>query len=208
MRVTTATLLRESVVTCGEWAAARETGSLNALENGRVKRYAITVHGPRHEDPSETFERAADLLFRYRLFPPHRMVTRVCTPDGRVRPAATIVQRIFLGSLGFESAVRVREVFDEPTFAGRRAGFSYVTLEGHPERGVESFAVLLHETGLIELTVTAGSRPGGLVVALGYPFARWFQAHSTREALLHFRSLVAYGGGERAAILRHATRRA
>ncbi len=197
MRLTSAARLRETAAACEGWTTARATGSLEALENGRVDRYSITVHGLRDEEPRETFARAVDLLLRYRLFPPHRMEARVCTASGRVARGATIVQRVFLGPFAFESAVRVQEIFDDPTFAGRRVGFSYVTLDGHPERGAESFALLLHETGLIELTATAASRPGALLVSLGYPVARWFQGHSTREAFLYFRSLVAHGGGGR-----------
>ena len=205
MRLTSAASLRESPAACDGWTIARATGSLEALENGRADRYSLTLHGLRDEEPPQTFARAVDLLLRYRLFPPHRMLARVCTADGRVVPGATIVQRVFLGRLAFESAVRVEEVFDDPTFAGRRAGFSYVTLAGHPEQGAESFALLLHETGLIELTATAVSRPGGLLVRLAYPLARWLQAHSTREAFLYFRSLVAAGDG-RVSIVEAGTR--
>lgn len=205
MRLTTATRLRQSAAACDGWTAAPATASLEALENGKADRYAMTLHGPGYEEPAETFARAADLLLRYRLFPPHRMLARVCTADGRVTAGATIVQRVFLGPLAFESAVRVEEVFDDPTFAGRRVGFSYVTLAGHPERGAESFALLLHETGLIELTATAVSRPGGLLVRLAHPLARWLQAQSTREAFLYFRSLVAGGGDRRVSVAEAAT---
>jgi uncharacterized protein (UPF0548 family) len=197
MQLTSATRLRETPATCDGWTTARPTGSLEALEYDRVDRYSMTLHGLRDEEPPETFARAVDLLLRYRLFPPHRMEARVCTANGRIARNATIVQRVFLGPLAVESAVRVEEVFDDPTFAGRRVGFSYVTLDGHPARGAESFALLLHETGLIELAATAASRPGSLLVSLGYPVARWFQRHSTREAFLYFRSLVAYGGDGR-----------
>ncbi len=66
-------------------------------------------------------------------------------------------------------------VLDEP----RRKGFAYGTLEGHPERGEESFVVDWDDRDLVWLTITAFSRgakwytksAGPLVVVLQHSYA-------------------------------------
>ena len=52
--------------------------------------------------------------------------------------APLILQRLGRGPARFEFAVRVVEKWDRHTPNGLDAGFTYVTLEGHPERGTET----------------------------------------------------------------------
>ncbi len=141
------------------------------------------------------FDAALDELMRYHVFPPHRMRSRVCSPDATVAPGATIIQRLFLGLIGFECATRVTKVFDERSAEIRRAGFAYGTLAGHPERGRATFAVerpLDH--GPTRFTIETVSEPGHWLARLAAPVARRAQRRATAEALSHFRALVR--GGE------------
>jgi uncharacterized protein (UPF0548 family) len=194
VRLTTARRLRETPVDCARWAAEEPSGSLEDLETSTLARYSAFIRGTGYESPPQTFDRAADLLRSYRLFPPEVIESTVCTPDARIAPGAVVVQRSFVGPLAVESAVRVDAVEDELTFAGRRAAFSVVTLRGHPLRGAETVALLMHETGRIELHFTSASRPAGLLARLGGPFTRWMQVRANRAALAYFRSLVADTG--------------
>lgn len=136
-------------------------------------RYEGRVEGP--------FENALDRLLRYDIFPPERMRARVCSPDARIAAGVTIVQRIRIGALALETAVRVIE--HEQTADAAR--FAYATLRGHPERGIASFALERHPSEL-RFIIEAWSRPGNTLAHLGRPFARHLQRTFTREALEHF----------------------
>jgi uncharacterized protein (UPF0548 family) len=194
VRLTTAQRLRETPVDCARWAAEEPSGSLEDLENSTLARYSAFIRGTGYESPPQTFDRAALLLLSYRLFPPEVIESTVCTPDARIAPGAVVVQRSFIGPLAVESAVRVEAMEDDLTFAGRRAAFSVVTLRGHPLRGAETIALLMHESGRIELHFTSASRPAGLLARLGGPFTRRMQVRANRAALAYFRSLVAETG--------------
>jgi uncharacterized protein (UPF0548 family) len=191
VRLTTATRLRETPVDCQRWADSPATASVEDLENAKLDTYSSFVRGTGYETATETFERAIDLLLQYRLFPPETVDATVCTPDARIGPGTVIVQRGYFGPFAVESAVRVEQISDEPTFAGRRFAFTVVTLEGHPLRGVETVALLLHETGRIELNFTSTSRPAGLLSTLGAPLTRRLQRRANQAAMAHFRGLVA-----------------
>jgi uncharacterized protein (UPF0548 family) len=128
-----------------------------------------------------SFESALARLFRYDIFPPTRLRSRVCTSDGLVAIGATIVQRVRLGPIALETAVRVIE-HQRTRQSGR---FAYATLEGHPEQGIASFEVEQHGPNL-RFIAQAWSRPGNLTARLGRPLARSFQRAITREALQYF----------------------
>jgi uncharacterized protein (UPF0548 family) len=194
VRLTTAQRLRETPVDCARWAAEEPSGSLEDLENSTLARYSAFIRGTGYESPPQTFDRAADLLLSYRLFPAEVIESTVCTPDARIALGAVVVQRSFVGPLAVESAVRVEAMEDDLTFAGRRLAFSVVTLRGHPLRGAETIALLMHETGRIELHFTSASRPAGLLARLGGPFTRRMQVRANRAAFAYFRSLVADTG--------------
>ena len=86
-------------------------------------------------DPDAAFARARAALLAYRVYPESILLRRVGTPDGNVAAGAVVVQRIRVGPAAVEAGVRVLEAWDEP----HRAGYRYVALRGHPERGVAGF---------------------------------------------------------------------
>jgi len=67
---------------------------------------------------------------------------------------------------------RVVELFDEPT----RAGFSYATLPGHPECGVERFSVELRPDGSVWCRIESISRAASWYARFGGPVTRFIQS--------------------------------
>jgi uncharacterized protein (UPF0548 family) len=128
-----------------------------------------------------TLEAALERLFTYDIFPPRRMRARVCAPEGVVVVGATIVQRVFMGPVALETAVKVLELEQSP----RRGFFAYATTAGHPERGIASFEVLSEASG-IKFVAQAWSRPGNAAAVIGRPISRWLQKLFTAEAVEYF----------------------
>ncbi|MGI8847838.1 MAG: DUF1990 family protein [Candidatus Dormibacteria bacterium] len=86
--------------------------------------------------------------------------------------------------ISVESATRVIDVWDvtESPDGSRRAGFAYVTLPGHPERGVATFEVR-REGNEVFVLLTARSVPGTWLTRALRPVVRVVQRAITRRAL-------------------------
>ena len=110
----------------------------------------------------------------------------------RVPVALGATHLVTLGSslLAIAAPCRISQVIDEP----RRAGFAYVTLEGHPEKGTESFVVELDALGDVRFTVEARSRPGSAIVRVGSGPSRVVQHRIARG---YVRSLERHVAGRR-----------
>ena len=67
-------------------------------------------------------------------------------------------------------------------------GFRYVTLEGHPERGVASFA-LAWDDARATFRIESRSEPAG-VARLGAAYARRAQRRAVEGALARMRALL------------------
>jgi uncharacterized protein (UPF0548 family) len=155
------------------WKATPLNLAVDQAHTGTHDVYSVAL------PPAATLDGTTDALLRYRIFPPRRMRARVCTPDGRIAPGVTIIQRVLLGPVALEMAVRVIET--------GAALFTYATLEGHSERGIATFAVREAKGGGLAFEIESWSTPGNLLAKLGRPVARAAQQKFTREALLHFR---------------------
>lgn len=99
----------------------------------------------------------------------------------RVEPVALAVgndvvlwTRVLGLSLVF--ACRITEVFDDET----TFGFTYATLPGHPEQGVESFRVELDDQD-VRLHITGESRPALLLNKLSGPVGPIMQKRFIRK---------------------------
>lgn len=101
---------------------------------------------------SASFERAAERLMAWEL---QRSVFRVRASEQRVSRGAIVEMGIGPSFLPPRFYCRVVDVIEEAD----RCGFTYATLPGHPEYGVESF--LLQRNGLngARLNISAVSRP-------------------------------------------------
>jgi uncharacterized protein (UPF0548 family) len=165
----------EATFRCSDWVDLDVTAT---REDVRLGRY---VHDVYEAPVSCGFDRAVKELLAYRIFPPRRMYAHVCTAEHRVAIGATIVQRVVLGPVAIETAVRVVELEQDSD----RVYFAYATLRGHPERGIASFAVIRNGAN-VRFEAQAWSRPGTLLATVGRPVSRLLQRALTREAVRSF----------------------
>jgi uncharacterized protein (UPF0548 family) len=168
---------------CDRWSQQPDTAD-SAWADGVVDRYVMAVAPRSGESAPDRFRRVADRLMSYDVFPTDLMRPTVCAADGRLKVGTVIVQRVRLGFVVIEAAVRVVETAATETADTEEAGFSYLTLAGHPERGVSSFWVIRHGDDVV-FRIEARSRPGTVMTRIGRPISRLFQRRATRAALRH-----------------------
>ncbi|MGK5501170.1 DUF1990 family protein [Streptomyces sp. URMC 125] len=130
---------------------------------GRLRVRTLLGSGP------EVFRAAADTVLTWRM---HRaMGVETVTGAPRAEPGAHVVVGLGLGRLRVRAPCRV--VWTED--GGRRAGFGYGTLPGHPEHGEEAFVVELADDGTVWLEVRAFSRPAVWWTRVAGPLVPLFQ---------------------------------
>ena len=161
---------------CESWSRRPMTADSSRVD-GVTDTYGVDLR-------AAVFDDAVDRLFRYDIFPPTLMRAHVCATDGRVAPDAVVIQRVRIGFVVMEAAVRVIDVWRRDS---EDAGFTYATLDGHPERGVSRFRVV-SDGSIVRFEIEAISRPGSILTSIARPFARRFQQSATRAALRHFAS--------------------
>jgi uncharacterized protein (UPF0548 family) len=167
---------------CERWQTADATSPPTGPDRATLDHYRAPVEVGPNGNALAAFERVRERLLAYDIFPPWLMRHASC-PAGRLAEGTTIVQRVLVGPLALEMAVRVLAVWDRSDGVAREAGLSYVTLAGHAERGVVVFRVRLEADRRVVILIDARSRPGLLLTRLGRPFARLFQRAATRAAL-------------------------
>lgn len=149
--------------------------------------HGLTLHGPlpagyRRFTHSVALSRrglegAAAELFSWRVY--QRAGLGVHTSD-EVACLGTVVQlRLGFGVAAIRMPCRVTEVIDDPD----RRGFTYATLPGHPEAGMERFLLERIHDGTLHFSVTAVSAPASLPARLAPPLARAVQDAFTRRYL-------------------------
>lgn len=163
--------------TCRRYADRSETSGADGPPNAAHDRYEAKATMAQGETPRAAIARIRGRLLAYDIFPPSAIRAHLC-PSGPIREGTTIVQWARVGLVWIETAVRVIEVWDGDS----NAGFSYVTLAGHPEKGIATFGVE-RRGDEIWLVMTASSRPGTLLTEVGRPLARRMQKRLTRQAL-------------------------
>lgn len=105
----------------------------------------------------EVLEAAGEAVLSWRM---HRAVgVGVRAEAPRAAPGVLVEVTLGPGRLGLRAPCRVVRTVTERD----RIGFTYGTLEGHPEQGEESFMVEMGDDTAVRFTLTAFSRP-----------ARWF----------------------------------
>ncbi len=119
---------------------------------------------------SDDFEHAKTAIRQWKMFDvPGLMLIRSDTPIEPGRNVALIAHHLGFYSL---SACRIVYVIDETD----RYGFAYGTLTEHVEIGEERFTVEFHpDTGEVWYDILAFSRPGHVLVKLGYLYGRYLQ---------------------------------
>jgi uncharacterized protein (UPF0548 family) len=125
----------------------------------------------------EVFERAAERLMTWQV---HRDAGLGVAASGpRAAPGTTVRLTLRLGPLRVVAPCRVVGVCAEPT----ERGFTYRTLPGHPEDGVEHFRVSLAADGTVRATVHAESRPASRLARVGDPVTAALQRRQTDRYL-------------------------
>ena len=138
------------------------------------------------------FERAVRQLLNYEVFP-HELLEATCQWRLESRPLEvgdTILQRIHLltrqGEPHYDLLAGVR--IDRLIQDDWERGFHYVTLRGHPERGMATLLVRKDPgTGQVSFMIESVSAPGRWLTWLARPWARRFQLQAAQRALEHFR---------------------
>ena len=95
-----------------------------------------------------------------------------------IRVGQNVVVALGLPGFTVVAPCRIVWVEDEPN----RFGFAYGTLQGHPERGEESFVVRRDNAG-VTFSIDAASRPAALLSRVGAPVARLIQKRVTNNYL-------------------------
>jgi uncharacterized protein (UPF0548 family) len=183
MRIMSKRKGRDAPFNCDEWSQYATNSTREEVAQG-------FVHDVYEAPFDGDFASAVDALLAYRIFAPARMYAHVGTPDRLVAVGATIVQRVILGSISIETAVRVIEMGRSPD----HASFAYATLRGHPERGIASFAVTRTDRGG-RFEAQAWSRAGHWLTIVGRPVSRALQRTITPEAVASFCALASGSAG-------------
>ncbi len=118
----------------------------------------------------EAFQRAKDAVRSWKMFDvPGLALIHTDTPIEPGRNVALVAHHLGFYSL---SSCRIVYVIDEAD----RFGFAYGTLTEHVEIGEERFIIEFdHESNEVWYDIFAFSRPGHLLVRLGYPYSRYLQ---------------------------------
>lgn len=127
-----------------------------------------------------------DFLFDYKIFPSNIMtfLTQWGQEKRKMKIGDTILQQAFIPPIKMFSqkivfGVRINSIIDEID----RKGFSYVTIDGHVEKGESAFTIEKGDHGLI-FKIKTFSEPGNLLTKLVGPiFTIPYQTYCTRTAL-------------------------
>jgi uncharacterized protein (UPF0548 family) len=150
----------------------------------------VAQEAPGPPEPDGPFEQLSRAVRGFRVFPAW-MLERVCRREP-VEVGDTVGGCYhLLPGIDLMFAARVTAVFVDKIGATRRAGFTYQTLEGHPELGEETFNVEKDEhTGRVSVALRSWSRPGAWLTRLVYPYARRCQLRAGRAALDHLEHMI------------------
>jgi uncharacterized protein (UPF0548 family) len=137
-------------------------------------------------DTDHCFDQAVEGL---RLWLPQRHLGGFVYPeDAPLAFGTNLLVVLRIGRLAVVVPDRVVAVVDEP---GRRFGFAYGTLEGHAERGEESFLLERDASGSIRLTIRVDARPATLPARLAGPAVTGIQRWALGRYLDAIRQHVA-----------------
>jgi len=141
------------------------------------------------------FNKAVEALRGWKMF--DLGWASLCWPDAEIEVGITVAA--LARHLGFWSLHPARIVFlvDDDGARMRRKGFAYGTLQGHGERGEETFIIeWLHADDSVWYDLRSFSRPGQSLTALGYPIARMLQKRFARESTQTMLKAVGEGWGD------------
>jgi uncharacterized protein (UPF0548 family) len=155
----------------------------------------VAVEPPGEPLPGGPFRRVAAAILDYRVFPPALVEGVLRRKPVQAGDTVGILFH-FLPGIDLFSAARVTETFAEFRDGLWQAGFTYRTLEGHPELGEETFSVEKHAvTGEVTAALRSWSRPGTFLTRVGRPVTRWYQVRANRAAVRHLQEIAGEAPG-------------
>lgn len=141
------------------------------VRDGAPPNTARRVHRRSRELGSgrETFDRAVAAL---RAWACHAGIgARVFPATAPLVEGESLLVILPVGRSSIVVPNRIVSVVDTPT----RFGFAYGTIDGHQERGEESFVVTLGPDGRVTAEITVDAEPSTLAASVGAPLVTWFQ---------------------------------
>ena len=108
----------------------------------------------------------------------------VAATTARLEVGTRLLMTLRIGPLRIAAPCEVVEVREEPGLVS----FTYATLQGHPEQGLERFTIAAAPGGVPELMITAVSAPALWWVRLGTPLSRRLQQRTTVRYLAALRT--------------------
>ncbi len=171
------------------WGSQELSAGFAFKGEGRHDEYHLELPLPEGWTPLDLFTWSSEELLRFRIFPPNRMKAFVDSPNGRLEVGTTILLGIYVGPFRLQMADRVLDVFKGETTEKQWAGFTYGTLQGHVEKGIETFQVTLDKgSSRVIWSMEAWSKPGHWLTYLFYPWARVMQKKAAREVLEYMKT--------------------
>lgn len=128
-----------------------------------------------------TFNKAVEALRSWKMFDLDWV--SLCWPEAEIEVGTTVAA--LARHFGFWSLHPARIIFliDDDDGRTRRRGFAYGSLQGHGERGEETFIIEWRfADDSVWYDLRSFSRPGQWLTALGYPITRMAQKRFARES--------------------------
>lgn len=128
-----------------------------------------------------TFNKAIEALRNWKMF--DLDWAAICWPEAEIEVGTTVAT--LARHFGFWSLhpARIVLLINDDDWRMRRIGFAYGTLQGHGERGEETFIIERHfADDSVWYDLRSFSRPGQWLTMLGYPIARRLQKRFARES--------------------------
>ena len=177
------------------WSCRPDNTGSGPREGDRRDRFerVVATEAPGAPALDGPFTRVAAAILDYRVFPTwliEGVLARRPVEAGDI----VGIRCHFAPGLDLFFAARVIEriaVLSGPVW---RTGFTYRTLEGHPECGEETFVVEKDElTGQVTAALRSWSRPGLWLTRVGGPFTRWMQVRANNAALDNLQRIASGG---------------
>lgn len=167
------------------WSCRKDNTGDGPTASDRRDRYERVVGSEPAGPPliDGPFARVSAAILDYRVFPESLIEGVVVRRPVEVGDIVGVLCH-FLPGLDLFFAARVIDRFADRQGPLHRTGFTYRTLEGHPECGEETFVVEKNEvSGQVLAALRSWSRPGLLTTRLAGPFTRWYQVRANYQAL-------------------------
>ena len=145
----------------------------------------VAHESPGEPEPAGPYHRLARAVRAYEIFPPWLVSGALRRAPIEAGDAYGICYH-FLPGVDLFFGGRATASFDGPADGVWRAGFTFRTLQGHPELGEETFYVEKDTaSGAVKVGLRSWSRPGLWLTRLAGPYTRWVQVRACHAALDH-----------------------